>query len=135
MSFHFTYCISGCQGLCIRWALVVIVNNSTLIRIWERTLILDCIRSSVWDRISSASWVRETLGLEANKDLRPILIFKVCHLLLLCCCKLAVAIHAWTHHCHLCVSNAMNRSFLLALTKLYITHLCLIAICPFLIWP
>ena len=56
---------------------MVVLNHSTLMRIWERTIILDCIGSSLRDRISSPNWVRERLGLGASEDMRPVLIFKV----------------------------------------------------------
>ena len=91
-------CISGYQSLYVQWTIVVVFNLSTLVRTRERSVILYFIGSSLGDRILSPSWVRERLGLGARKDLRPILIFKVSHLLLLYCIKLVAAICAWMHH-------------------------------------
>ena len=111
--------------------MVVVFNHCTLIRTRERSIILYCIGSSLEDRISSPSWVRERLGLGASKDFRPILIFKVCHLLLLYCIKLVMAICAWTHHCHSQVTRVIDGLFPLVLISLDITDLCLITICLF----
>ena len=115
---------------------MVVLNHSTLIRIRERAIILNCVGSSLGDKgFMSPNWVRERLGQGVNKDLRPVLIFKVCHLLLLYCSKLVVAISTWAHHCHSCVSHIINGLFLLSLTNLDVTNLCLIANCLFLIRP
>ena len=60
-----------------------VFNYSTLTRIWDRTIILDCIGSSLGYMVLSPSWIRKGLGLELSKDLRPSLILRYA----ICCCS------------------------------------------------
>ena len=53
--------------------MVVVLNHSTLIRIRDRAIILNCVGSSLGDRDLSSNWVRERVGQGVSKDMTPVL--------------------------------------------------------------